>query len=80
MGFSALLLVAAGGMWRARYWAVLAFEALLGITLVTVAVPVAIGASVVQALIFFGVVLIPGGLLFWFLVRAMARIQIPRGG
>lgn len=80
MAFSGLLLVTAFGMWRARYWAVLAFEALLGITLVTVAVPVAIGASVVQALVFVAVVLVPGGTLFWFLVKAMARIQMPHRG
>lgn len=80
MAFSGVLLVTAWGMWRARYWAVLAFEALLGITLVTVAVPVAVGASVLQALVFIAVVLVPGGTLFWFLVRAMARIQMPRRG
>jgi len=80
MVFSAVLLVTAWGLWRARYWAVLAFEALLGITLVTVAVPVAIGASVLQATVFVAVVLVPGGALFWFLVKAMARIQMPRHG
>ena len=77
---SALLLVTAWGMWRARYWAVLAFQALLGITLVTVAVWVVIGASAVHAVFLGLVVLIPCGTLFWSLVKAMARIQMPRRG
>lgn len=80
MVFSGLLLVTAWGMWRARYWAVLAFEGLLGITLVTVTVPVILWASVLEALVFVAVVLAPGGTLFWFLVKAMARIQMPRRG
>jgi hypothetical protein len=70
--------VTAWGMWRGRYWAVLAFEALLGITLVIVAVAVTIGASVVEAIVFTAAVLVPGGTLFWFLVKAMARIGMPR--
>ena len=78
MVFSVLLVVTAWGMWRGRYWAVLAFEALLGITLVIVAVAVTIGASVVEAIVFIAAVLVPGGTLFWFLVKAMARIRMPR--
>ncbi len=78
MVFSVLLLVTAWGMWRGRYWAVLAFEALLGITLVIVAVAVTIGASAIEAMVFIAAVLVPGGTLFWFLVKAMARIRMPR--
>ena len=78
IAFSGLLVVTAWGMWCARYWAVLAFEALLAITLVSVAVWLAVGASLVEALVFVAVVLVPGGMLFWLLVKAMARIQMPR--
>jgi hypothetical protein len=80
MVLSGLLLVVAWGAWRARYWAILAFEALLGATLVVVAVWLAIGASVLEALVLVAVILVPGGTLFWFLVKAMARIQMPRRG
>jgi hypothetical protein len=75
--FSLLLLVTAWGMWRARYWAVLAFQVLLALTLISVAVPVITSANSIQALVFVAVVLVPGGGLFWFLVKAMARIQMP---
>jgi hypothetical protein len=76
--FSLLLLVTSWGMWRARYWAVLGFQVLLALTLISVALPVVIGASPLQAAIFVVAVLVPGGVLFWFLVKAMARIQMPR--
>ena len=75
--FSVLLLVTAWGMWRARYWAVLAFQVLLALTLISVALPVVTSANALQALVFVAVVLVPGGALFWFLVKAMARIQMP---
>ena len=76
--FSLLLLVTAWGMWHARYWAVLGFQVLLALTLISVALPVVISATPLQAVIFTVVVLIPGGALFWFLVKAMARIQMPQ--
>ena len=78
LAFSVLLLVTAWGMWRARYWAVLGFQVLLALTLISVALPVVVSAGPVQAVVFLLVVLIPGGLLFWFLVKAMARIQLPQ--
>ena len=76
--FSVLLLVAAVGMWRARYWAVLGFQVLLALTLISVALPVVLSANALQAVIFAVAVLFPGGILFWFLVKAMARIQMPQ--
>ena len=62
---------------RARYWAVLAFQVLLALTLISVALPVVTSANALQALVFVVLVLVPGGVLFWFLVKAMARIQMP---
>jgi hypothetical protein len=69
--FTVLLLAMAWGLWRARYWAVLGMEALLGITMMlfALALPFASNARAV------GVSL--AVLLFWFLIRAMARIQMP---
>ena len=74
---SLLLFATAVGMWRTRYWAVLGMQALLAISLITSALFVFIAASVVEAVIVVAVVILPAGALFWFLVRAMARIQMP---
>ncbi len=78
IGFSVLMLIIAWGMWRSRYWAVLGMQALLGITLVVIAVVVLVQATLLQAVILTVLVLVPAGALFWFLVRAMARIQMPQ--
>jgi len=74
--FVAIMLGAAWGMWRGRYWAVLGFQALLGITLIVVALALVV-ASNVRAVILCLTILSLGGWLFWKLVRAMARIQMP---
>jgi hypothetical protein len=55
---------------------VLGFQALLGITLVVVALGLVV-ASNAQAVILCVAILLPGGWLFWKLVRAMARLQMP---
>jgi hypothetical protein len=77
VGVGALLLLAAYGMWRARYWAVLGFEVLLAITCIVAALSLLVASSVagaVRALLVMGA----SGTLFWKLVRAMARIQMPQ--
>jgi hypothetical protein len=77
IGQSGLFLIAAWGMWRARYWAVLGMQALLGIVVAVYALQLFISvATVQQALIAIAVVL-AAGTLFWFLVKAMARLQMP---
>jgi hypothetical protein len=74
--FCAIMVVAAAGMWARRYWAVLGFEMLLGIAIVGAAI------SLLRASNLAGVALCLGligacGPLFWFLIRAMARLQMP---
>lgn len=72
-----ILLVAAAGMWRARYWAVLGFEMLLGISCVYAALSLLVASSpagVIRSVLVAAV----SGLLFWKLIRAMARLQMPR--
>jgi hypothetical protein len=72
----AVLLVAAVGMWQRRYWAVLGFEALLAITSIVAALSLMVASSVagaVRALVTIAV----SGTLFWKLIRAMARLQMP---
>jgi hypothetical protein len=64
------------GMWRARYWAVLGFQTLLLLLILTGAGGLVLAASALQAL-GTGLLLIGAGTLFWFMVKAMARIQMP---
>jgi hypothetical protein len=67
----------AWGMWRARYWAVLGFQLLLVIVLFSAFFGLLVGvASVAQAI---GTValLAAAGTFFFFMVKAMARIQMP---
>lgn len=74
--FAALMLVGAVAMWRLRYWAVLGFEALLGITIVTALLSLLLVANVQGALVAL-VVLVPASALFWSLIRPMARLRMP---
>ena len=74
--YSVVLGAAAVGMWRAKYWAVLGFEMLLAITIILTAA-VLLRASNWQAVVFCVAVLAVSTPLFWFLIRAMARLQMP---
>src|SRR5829696_1450331 len=74
--FAALMAAAAIGMWQCRYWAVLGFEALLGIAIVFSAVSLMVASNVAAVALCLGIVAIASP-LFWFLIRAMARIQLP---
>jgi hypothetical protein len=75
--FSLVMLVCAGGMWRLRYWAVLGFQALLAIVVLLFAVLLVRASNLLGFLIPL-VVIAGGGLLFYKLVRALSRIQMPR--
>jgi hypothetical protein len=75
--FAAVMFVAAAGMWKAQYWAVLGFEFFLGLTLVFAAVSLMFAGNL-QGVVYSLVILALAGTLFWKLVRAMARIQMPR--
>lgn len=71
-----ILIVVAVGMWRARYWAVLGMQTLLAITLVLGSLALLTAVNLAAALLV-GVIVTAAGTLFWFLVKAMARIQMP---
>jgi cation transport ATPase len=73
---TAVVCIVAVGMWRAKYWAVLGMQTLLAITLVICSLALVTATSIVAALILV-VMLAAAGTLFWFLVKAMARIQMP---
>ena len=74
--FAALMAAAAIGLWQCRYWAVLGFEALLGIAIVFSAISLMVASNVAAVLLCVAIVAIAAP-LFWFLIRAMARIQLP---
>ena len=71
-----LMGVMAWGMWRARYWAVLGMQTLLGLTIVASALALLTAVNA-WAAILVTLLLLGSGTLFWFLVKAMARIQMP---
>lgn len=75
--FAAVMFVAAAGMWKAQYWAVLGFEFFLGLTLVFAAVSLMFAGNVL-GVVYSAVILALAGTLFWKLVRAMARLQMPK--
>jgi hypothetical protein len=71
-----LLVAVAYGMWRARYWAVLGMQTLLGLTIVLCALGL-VQAVNAWAFVLVTIILVASGTLFWFLIKAMARIQMP---
>jgi hypothetical protein len=68
--------VMAWGMWGARYWAVLGFQAVMAIFMVGAALTLISATSLIGALtpLLVGAV---AATLFWFTVKALARIQMP---
>jgi hypothetical protein len=75
--FCGVMYLAAVGLWFARYWAVLGFEALLGIIVVFFSLFL-LRASNVLAVVVCVVVIGVAGSLFWKLIRVMGRIQAPQ--
>jgi 4-hydroxybenzoate polyprenyltransferase len=71
-----ILLVVSAGMWRARYWAVLGMQTLLALAIIGSAIAVT-GAGNAAAVLLVIAILLSAGTLFWFLIKAMARIQMP---
>jgi hypothetical protein len=73
---AAILLIVAYGMWKARYWGVLGMQTLLALTLIFASLGL-ITASSLWAAGLLVLIIAAAGTLFWFLVKAMARIQMP---
>ena len=76
LAFSAVMLAAAAGLWQRKYWAVLGFEALLGFTILVAAVSLMTASNLAAVALCLAIIL-PSGWLFWKLIRAMARLQMP---
>ena len=71
-----LMGIMAWGMWRARYWAVLGFQVVLLFLIIAAALGLVRAGNTVQVI--GNVVLISiSGAFFYFMVKALARIQMP---
>jgi hypothetical protein len=69
--------VMAWGMWRARYWAVLGFQLILVFLIFSAVFGLAVQASTVAQFAATLGLLAVAGSFFYFMVKAMARIQMP---
>jgi hypothetical protein len=74
---SILLLGAmAWGMWNSKYWAVLGYQAVLAIVLVVGSLSLVQATTPLQAIALL-VVIAAAGAMFYLMIKAMARIQMP---
>jgi hypothetical protein len=69
--------VMAWGMWQARYWAVLGFQLILVFLIFSAFFGLVVGATSVVQILGTLALLIVAGAFFYFMVKAMARIQMP---
>jgi hypothetical protein len=74
--YAALMLLMAWGMWTVRYWAVLGFQALLALLVIIWSLLLVKAENVLAVVIALAVIGLAGS-LFWFLVKSLARIQMP---
>jgi hypothetical protein len=71
-----IMTVMAWGMWNSRYWAVLGFQMLLVLLIIAAIAGLVVASSLIQAAS--TLILTVGlSLLFFHMVKAMARIQMP---
>ncbi len=74
--FALVISAMAWGMWKAKYWAVLGFQMLLVLLIMGGVLGMVTAPTLIQII---GTLILVVGLsvLFWFMVKAMARIQMP---
>jgi hypothetical protein len=75
--FAVIMSAMAWGMWKARYWAVLGFQMLLVLFLLA-AVAGIVNANTWLQLAGTTLLIVAAGVLFFFMVKALARIQMPQ--
>ena len=68
--------VMAWGMWGARYWAVLGFQAIMAIIMIGAFLTLIAATTIFKAVSAL-LILAAAAALFWFTVKALARIQMP---
>ena len=71
-----LMLVMAVGMWYSRYWAVLGFQTVLAFLIVFMAL-LLVRAGNLFAVVATVTIGAGAAILFWLLVKSLARIQMP---
>ncbi len=74
--FALIMSAMAWGMWKARYWAVLGFQMLLVLFLLA-AVAGIVNANTWLQIAGTTLLIVAAGTLFFFMVKALARIQMP---
>lgn len=74
--YSVVLGACSYGLWRTRYWGVLGFQAILTYTILIAGLSLSVARGLKGVLICLAV-LLPAAFLFYRLIRAMARIQMP---
>jgi hypothetical protein len=74
--FAIVITAMAWGMWRARYWAVMGFQMLLVLLILAGILGMVVAPTLLQIV---GTLILVAGMsvMFWFMVKAMARIQMP---
>jgi hypothetical protein len=72
-----ILGILAWGMWKARYWAVVCFQIVLVFLIFTAVYGLMVEATSVAEIGASVGLLVVAGVLFWMMVKAMARIQMP---
>jgi hypothetical protein len=75
--YALLLGLMTWGLWHAKYWAVLGMQALLALTMLIAGLSAPLASDVFSAVLSVTIFLAAGA-LFWFLIKAMARIQMPQ--
>jgi len=73
---AALMGAMAAGMWRASYWAVLGFQAVLALLIVEAMLGLVGAGGLTPAIGNLALIAI-AGTLFYLMIKAMARIQMP---
>lgn len=76
LAFAGIMAALAGAMWGRSYLAVLAFEALLALSMLYAAVSLAFASNLAGVALGVGVIVVCAP-VFWLLVRVMARLQVP---
>jgi hypothetical protein len=77
LGPALIMGVLSWGMWRARYWAVVSFQAVLVFLIFAAVYALLVEATSVGGFAVTVGLLAVSGTLFWLMVKAMARIQMP---
>jgi hypothetical protein len=76
LAFAAGSLYLAWALWRVRYWAAVVLQALLAFAILLFAVLLMVAGNLIAVLVSL-LMIVLAGTLFWFLVKAMARMQMP---